>query len=270
MGPLPQQWTGWRGWARDLAFATSVGLCLGLIGPFGTYLSPLPFRLVYWTGLLWVGMTFYGLAIRAAVWADRRSRFPAALWLVAFSIVASVPMSVISSLVATYFWPPLKAMGAWEWYGQSLALSLPLEMVWGVLSRRMAPFVRPAPEQAATDPPGRLPERLTRGLVCLQMEDHYVRVHSRRGSELVLISMREAMASLSPRLGERVHRSWWVARGSVTGVVADGRNLRLKLVNGLEAPVARSTVGKLRAAGWFDEATEQEPQPAAATGTSAD
>src|ERR1700722_14431100 len=74
MAALSQQWTGWRGWARDWAFATAVGLCLGLIGPFATYLSPLPFRLVYWTALLWAGMTFYGLAIRVAVGRRPRPR----------------------------------------------------------------------------------------------------------------------------------------------------------------------------------------------------
>ncbi len=253
-----QQWTGWRGWARDAAFATSVGLCLGLIGPFATYLSPLPFRLVYWTGLLWAGMTFYGLAIRAALWAARHSRVPAALWLAAFSLVASGPMSAMSAVVATHFWPPLRAMSALEWYGQSVALSLPLVMTWGVLTRRMAPFARRTPERAGAGPPGTLPERLTRGLICLQMEDHYVRVHTRSGSELVLLSMREAVAQLGARKGERVHRSWWVARDAVTDVVADGRNLRLQLVGGLEAPISRSQVGRLRALGWLGDVGVEE------------
>ena len=258
MAALPQQWTGWRGWARDWAFATAVGLCLGLIGPFATYLSPLPFRLVYWTVLLWVGMSFYGLAIRAALWAAGRGRVPAALWLAAFSLVASGPMSALSSVVATHFWPYLKAMSVLGWYGQSVALSLPLVMTWGVLSRRMAPFARRPTEPAGAEPPGTLPERLTRGLICLQMEDHYVRVHTRSGSELVLLSMREAMAQLGARHGERVHRSWWVARDAVTEVVADGRNLRLRLVGGLEAPVSRSQVGRLRALGWLGDAGAEE------------
>ena len=146
MAALSQQWTGWRGWARDWAFATAVGLCLGLIGPFATYLSPLPFRLVYWTALLWAGMTFYGLAIRAALWAGARGRVPAAVWLAAFSLIASGPMSALSSVVASHFWPYLKAMSALAWYGQSVALSLPLVMTWGVLSRRMAPFARRSPD----------------------------------------------------------------------------------------------------------------------------
>jgi hypothetical protein len=248
MDALPPEWTGWRGWARDFAFATAVGVCMGLIGPFGTYLTALPFRVPYWVGILWIGMAIFGLTIRLALWAARRTPIPAALWLLATIVVASAPMSLVSAVIATHFWPDLARLSRLEWYGQSAALSTPLVMGWGMFSRRMAPFAR---RPGAETPLGRLPERLTRGLVCLQMEDHYVRVHGRRGSELVLISMREAVAGLSPQLGERVHRSWWVAREAVTGFVADGRNLRLTLVNGLEAPVARSAVGKLRAAGWF-------------------
>jgi len=96
-----------------------------------------------------------------------------------------------------------------------------------------------------------LPDRLRRADVCLQTEDHYVRVHTRGGSELMLISMRDAVASLEGVAGERIHRSWWVVRNAVTQMVADGRNLRLRLVNGLDAPISRSQVGRLRAAGWL-------------------
>jgi DNA-binding LytR/AlgR family response regulator len=44
-----------------------------------------------------------------------------------------------------------------------------------------------------------------------------------------------------------------VARRAITGVEKDGRNLRLKLVDGETAPVSRASVAKLRAAGWLAE-----------------
>ena len=37
-----------------------------------------------------------------------------------------------------------------------------------------------------------------------------------------------------------------MARDAVTGLVRDGRNLRLKLLNGLEVPVARRAVIRLK------------------------
>jgi hypothetical protein len=257
MAESEHRWTGWRGWAGDCAFAVAVGLCLGAVGPFGTYVSsPLGFRLVYWSALFLVGVPLYGSAIRAAVALDGRWRIPGALWLLGFCIAASAPTSLISATVATRVWPFLRAMTAWGWFTQSVSLSVPLVVTYGVLSRRLAPFAKRPPAGTVTGGPvrlQRLPERLTRGLVCLQMEDHYVRVHSRGGSELVLISMREAIASLAGRDGAQVHRSWWVTREAVAGTVSEGRNLRLRLVNGLEAPVSRSRVAELRAAGWLDQ-----------------
>jgi DNA-binding LytR/AlgR family response regulator len=42
-----------------------------------------------------------------------------------------------------------------------------------------------------------------------------------------------------------------VARDAVEGVEREGRKLRLLLPRGIAAPVARSRVSELGAAGWF-------------------
>ena len=78
-----------------------------------------------------------------------------------------------------------------------------------------------------------------------------MRAHTRQGSGLLLMSMGQAMAALPTLEGARVHRSWWVARNAVEGVVWEGRNLRLRLIGGLEAPVARAQVATLRSAAWL-------------------
>ena len=83
------------------------------------------------------------------------------------------------------------------------------------------------------------------------MEDHYVRAHTVLGSELILLRMRDAVGELEGIDGAQVHRSWWVARDAVEDVKRDGRNLRLVLPGGLEAPVSRARVVELKEAGWF-------------------
>lgn len=85
------------------------------------------------------------------------------------------------------------------------------------------------------------------------MEDHYVRVHTPRGSALVLMSLGQAMAGLKDLEGAQTHRSWWVARKAVEGWLEDGRNLRLKLTGGLEAPVSRARIARLRDEGWLPQ-----------------
>jgi DNA-binding LytR/AlgR family response regulator len=111
----------------------------------------------------------------------------------------------------------------------------------------------PAPEPAPTPNPlfDALPPELGSAIIALEMEDHYVRVHTMLGSALVLMRMRDAVALLGELEGMQVHRSWWVARGAVEDVLREGRNVRLKLARGVEAPVARANIAALRDARWI-------------------
>jgi hypothetical protein len=111
----------------------------------------------------------------------------------------------------------------------------------GDVKRRSAPFLN------------RLPADIARDLVALEMEDHYVRAHAPGRSTLLLMRMRDAEAELAGVPGLRVHRSWWVAQDAVVRSFRQGRNLRLKLRGGLEAPVGRDRAGIVRQAGWIGE-----------------
>ncbi|NEX94511.1 LytTR family DNA-binding domain-containing protein, partial [Caulobacter sp. 17J65-9] len=96
----------------------------------------------------------------------------------------------------------------------------------------------------------RLPPRLGREVVALGMEDHYVRVFTRRGDTLVLMRMADAVAELAAVDGAQVHRSWWVARAAVVASARSGRSGVLRLDTGLEVPVARRRLAELKALGW--------------------
>jgi len=157
-------------------------------------------------------------------------------------VVASAPMAVGTRLVAIAVWPFLAKVGWLEWYGQSLLITTFYASGYTLLRGRLWTRRRQA---AAADGDTaflrRVPPRLGRDVLCLQMEDHYVRIHTDQGSDLVLMPLAKAMTELNGLEGLQVHRSWGVARRAVAGVVEDGRNLRLKLANGVEAPVARAT-----------------------------
>ena len=101
----------------------------------------------------------------------------------------------------------------------------------------------------------RFPAGLTGRLLCLEMEDHYLRIHTDKGSDIILMRMSDAEEELSDVEGLRVHRSWWVAREAVTGVKRDGTRLLLQLENGLEIPVGKTYRGALRDAGWQNVAS---------------
>lgn len=230
--------------------ATGLGVILGLIGPFGSYLNDgVLVRIAYWTANLWAGWLLFGIALTGLMHLAERRRWPLWLWLPAATAVLAIPPTVTSRLLAVRLWPVTQQVGWPEWYGQCLVISALAAAISLWASSRIKRRVDTA---EATDPRDRLPPTLGREVLCLQMEDHYVRVHTARGSTLVLMSMAQAISGLKDVEGLQTHRSWWVARHAVEGVIEDGRNLRLRLVGGQEAPVSRSRVGTLREAGWLN------------------
>ncbi len=255
-----------RDWARELAVATAAGVFLGLVGPFGSYLSgPPALRLGYWVAALWIGTCLFGVTVRPAIRGARHFGLPLSAALAAATAIAAVPIALLCHAAAAALWPgPIGRIGLLAFYAQTLVISAPITVGYGLLGSgrfrsRPAPEVRAAPRVAAADFLDRLPGRLGRELVALQMEDHYVRAHTSRGSALILIPLHQAIRELDALPGLRVHRSWWVARDAVTGCVRDGRNIRLRLSNGMQAPVARTSVAAARAAGLLEPLDRGRP-----------
>lgn len=243
----------WHPAATGFAAATAVGLTLGAIGPFGSYLNgTLPVRLAYWVVCLWAGWLAFGVSLPILTrWAKARG-LSAWLWVPPIVAVLALVPAVLSRLLATSMWPVVAQVGWLEWYGQCLVISslITLGILW--TSRSPADVaVEPGPDRQSADPRDRLPPRLGREVLCLQMEDHYCRVHTNLGSTLLLMSLFQAMAGLKDVEGVQTHRSWWVSRAAIVGVVEDGRKLRLRLSGGLEVPVSRARVGLLREQGWL-------------------
>ena len=238
-----------REWAVHLGAATVAGVFLGLIGPYGSYYNGPPGpRVFHFVVCFWVGTIIFGLSVRLAEAWSARTRAPRWLSLVIAMALACGLLAVFVSWLATRLWPFLKSYTPWDWYGQCLMLSVPV-VVFMLVSRQLNQARAPI---AAVSPQSRpLAEAPAGEVLCLRMEDHYVRVHTLAGSRLVAGPFERVVASLGNQEGMRVHRSWWVARDAVVGVVADGRNLRLALRGDLSAPVSRASVARLREAGWL-------------------
>lgn len=246
----------------ELTVIVGIGVLLALLGPFGSFESPLADRLVYWLGLGVGGyLIFRPVMTAAAAIADRLDLPEAGAW-VAGLLLAAMPMSLLVWAVAPVRPAGPPTLGALlEVYGNVLIVGAVVTLVYWFVSRGERKGARAAPPElalplagdAGSTPAflGRLPPHLGRELLALEMEDHYVRAHTIRGSALILLRMRDAVAELAGVDGMQVHRSWWVARAAVEKPVVEGRNVRLRLKSGLEAPVARNSVPALRSAGWL-------------------
>lgn len=252
-----------RDWAVRLTVGVAVGVFFGAIGPFGSFARPLPVRVASWTVGASLGVVLFSVLVRGSRMLGARLALPA--WFSTGAAVAAgcLPLSLVVGLL---FNGRYLREGGWpavlEFYGDCLLIAAPLTAVGVLLARvRTGQSAEPetdpspAPVSAAAPSPGslldRLPPRLGRDLVALQMEDHYVRAHTPLGSDLLLMPLGRAVEAVEAVEGLRVHRSWWVARAAVEGEAWEGRNLRLRLRGGLEAPVARASVAALRAAGWL-------------------
>ncbi|MEZ6012391.1 MAG: LytTR family DNA-binding domain-containing protein [Hyphomonas sp.] len=172
-------------------------------------------------------------------------------------IVASAIIAVPVQLSLYLF---MGALG--HWAGPEV---LPLQFVYvyvvclvmtflGVLiSRARRPHAVPAAEPDI-DAVARFLDRLPvkyRGadLWAVSSEDHYLRVHTNRGEELILMRLADAVRELTGAEGVQVHRSWWVAKTGVGDKRRDNSKLVLVLKNGTEVPVSRTYVTAAREAG---------------------
>lgn len=245
--------------AVALAVATLLGAFLGAVGPFGSYLNgPAHLRIAYWIGCGWIAVLVMQPTMRLAVAVARRTGTPPMLAVAAAVILANAPLAFLISLIARAFWPRLPPMSWFDWYAQVLAITAFMLAAYGLTRAAVQARARPAPIEIAPAPEAAAPFA---GALCLQMEDHYVRVHTASGSRLVHGTLGQAMSAQGAAEGLQVHRSWWVARTAVRACAWEGRKLRLQLTNGMSVPVSRTAVARLRAAGWLTpgQLTAQAP-----------
>ena len=98
----------------------------------------------------------------------------------------------------------------------------------------------------------RLPLKLRGAEVwAVEAEDHYLRLHTSKGQDLILLRLADAVAELEGIEGMQVHRSWWVARDAITDARRGDGRATLTLKDGAEVPVSRTYAAQLREKGWI-------------------
>ncbi|MDY7098371.1 MAG: LytTR family DNA-binding domain-containing protein [Pseudomonadota bacterium] len=252
----------------DLAIMTVIGIVLAFIGPFGSFQEPLAFRLVSWVSFAWIGYAIYspmnwlvdrlnhGLDLpRPLAWVFgvviATVPMTAIVWSMGF-LPDPVPMPSLEDALTSYFYVMIVGGGITAFFfmieTRRDATSQPLSLPDAEPDAAAETPTQPSTTNPLTDA---LPAEIGSEIIALEMEDHYVRVHTMLGSGLVLMRLRDAIVHVGDIEGRQVHRSWWVARGAVEDVTRDGRNIRLVLPRGVEAPVSRAQVSELKDAGWI-------------------
>jgi hypothetical protein len=246
-----------KAWVRDIVFTAATSLAFAFIAPGGQVGFPLQDRVIEDLAIGFGTFVLLWPPMRLALRLGTRAGLPELFVIIGGLTVLTLPVAFVSTLIVQLLHPGLPSAPMTQIYFLVLAMTLPVGAAYLMVDRRLFR----APEPALPHPPGaadgphkllaRLPARLGDKVLALQGEDHYVRVHTVLGSELLLMRMGDAIAELGGLEGERVHRSWWVARVAVRDVRASGRRLSLTLTNGLEVPATRDASAKLRQAGWL-------------------
>ncbi|MBP6012630.1 MAG: response regulator transcription factor [Alphaproteobacteria bacterium] len=246
-----------RPWWGFALTATLPGVVLALLGPFGSFSAPLWMRFAYWVPTMAIGAA---IGAGLTVWSEQTPLFERRP--IARFVFVTVAMTAAMTGVAWGFGQLVFGPGAVRFSATFVFYVWFITMVVSLISaiiraRRVSAAAAPVPDVASQTPPSllaRLPDRLRSGaILALQGEDHYVRVHTTRGNDLVLTRLGDAISQMGAMPGARTHRSWWVAKGAVKQLRRANGRLALVLLNDLEVPVSRGYASELKEAGWLNE-----------------
>lgn len=220
------------------AMLAACALILAVAGPFGQAERFLPSqRIGLWllylaTGLPVLAMTLFGL----------RRWLRGILLAIISAVAGSLPILLVIESIGLIEGRPLPQDGL-DWVrscGEVAVLCFPFALI---LER----FLRPV--EVITGARIIALDRL--GIIyAVCAEGHYTRVFTAQGERFLDHSFSDILEGLGECDGAQVHRSWWVARGSVEGMQRKGSSVELKIAGGLTVPVARRRLTRLRADGW--------------------
>ncbi|RVT85688.1 LytTR family transcriptional regulator [Rhodobacteraceae bacterium CCMM004] len=231
---------------KSLVAMAGLSVILAFVGPFGTdaLLGFAP-RLIYWAVLV-VGCYGAGALIGPILGPRLPRSWPWTLRLTAVGLVIGVAAcAVVLAVNLTVFrWWPEPAELA-----ELAAAILPIAVVVSFMLDILLPA--PAAAPAPLPPPllDRLPVAKRGPLLALTAEDHYTRVRTAAGEELVLLRLSDAMREVGDTPGAQVHRSHWVAWDAVRAARREGDRAVLSLSHGGDIPVSRTYVPTIKDAG---------------------
>lgn len=240
----------------------AVILILTIMGPFNT-LVDMTFapRLVYWGGISLVTFPVaMAVSMFVGIWLEQR-RTPSAIARLIGGAIGGIPIGGLVFVANAYFAGTIDSTLAnlIRMTDYTIPISAAISVIYYLVESSMkgnadAQFAKThsqPPAATATPFLKRLPVELGKDIISLQAQDHYVRVNTTKGSEMVLIRLSDAESELEGIEGTRVHRSWWLARAHIGELKRENDKLIAVLSNGQQVPVSRTYAKQVRS--WFHQ-----------------
>ncbi|RXJ72209.1 hypothetical protein CS022_16790 [Veronia nyctiphanis] len=261
---LPKRLTQYIPPVKNLMAIILVGVVLGVLGPLGSHEIPRSISIVYWVTTCFVGFAIYQPII--AISHQKLSPLITRVWI--RTLIACIPAGIFMSgavliLVRLFFGSHVLSGISFQvvlfntgFVGATIALLHEVFEEKGRQINQSARHLETLTEQKNLETSSGYEEFMAnipvekRGtLLCLEMADHYLTVHTDKGRHMMLMRLKDATALLRQYPGLQTHRSWWVAHDAVVKVVKSGRKFHLELSNELSVPVSRSFIDNVKAAG---------------------
>jgi hypothetical protein len=247
-----------------LGLLAAIGLFMAFLNPFGSVSEAAPgVAIGYWVSLIvYGGITGWVIALGLRKLAPK---LPIWVYILVLSAVMTLTVFPAVALEQAFVLDSPIEPGDFPLFFFYI-LMINLAVIGGIVlgfrafGRRSA-VLDPEPAGAPAEPPAggpaaafaeRLPIKLRAAeIYAVESEDHYLRVHTSAGQELILMRLADAVRELSSVEGMQTHRSWWVAKQGLADVVKGDGRLTLKLKSGAEAPVSRTYAKAVKEAGWM-------------------
>jgi hypothetical protein len=241
----------WQRLAVDLLLLVGVGLVMAALGPYRTLDVPDLLRTAYWLAAV-IGAGLIGIVVDLAL-ESRIRGFWARIAVV--SLVMTLPVTPFIYVLNAYMLdlprrPWLLPQLAWQVLVVALLIMALRALLWRRIVETRTIVAPPLPEAERAFRLRLSARRRGARLIALEAEDHYVRVHTDAGSELVSMRFSEAVEELAQAHGYRLHRSWWASAEAVEAVRWKRGTGEVRLTGGIAAPVSRSCAAALKEAGW--------------------
>ncbi len=242
----------WIGFVAVIAILT-------ITGPFST-LESLEFapRLVYWAS---ISLVTFPLGMASSVFFGSyfyQRKIPETLSRILGGVMGGLPIGLFVWLVNIYLTD--NSLGNFQGLltltGYTVVISAAVSLLYYLIESSMRPDLSSdlvsgemSNENRSSSDMSffkRLPVELGKDIISLQAQDHYIKVTTTKGSEMILLRLADAEQELAAISGIRIHRSWWIAKKHAKGLSRDNNKLMLELSNGEMVPVSRSYAKDVR------------------------
>ncbi|MDP2259374.1 MAG: LytTR family DNA-binding domain-containing protein [Caulobacter sp.] len=225
---------------------------MAVVGAFGSGEAPFWQRLAYWvTALLTGGLggALVSELVDRGGWLEDRPMLQGSV----IAVALCVPLTLAIWALTGVFFSGIAHLEDLKYFVGPVFVVTCAMTALNYFTQRAPAETHAAPAGAA--PPRfleRLPAKLRGAEIhAVEAQDHYLRLHTSKGQDLILMRLSDAVAELEGLEGAQVHRSWWVAREAVADARRGDGKATLTLTGGVQVPVSRAYARALREAGWF-------------------